>query len=153
MFTLRYILWKKIITSIRYILCLEEEKKEENSLNNRDGNTKQCNTSGLGLNVFESSKQRSLAEEKKKNLINVWKFQMIHSQHRDICAVRLGTAHTHIYLYGSQTKQKHTWHQENYWSRQEQKNLINVSKFQIVCSQSERKHTGRQENYSHFPEI
>ena len=33
------------------------------------------------------------------------------------------------------------------------KNLINVSKFQIVCSQSERKHTGRQENYSHFPEI
>ena len=108
MFTLRYILWKKKITSIRYILCLEEEKKEENSLNNCDGDTKQCNTNGLGSNVFESSKQRSLVEEKKKNLINVWKFQMIHSQHRDICVVCLGTAHTHIYLYGSQTKRKHT---------------------------------------------
>ena len=33
------------------------------------------------------------------------------------------------------------------------KNLINVSKFQIVHSQSERKHTGCQENYSHFPEL
>ena len=68
MFTLQYILWKKKITSIRYILCLEEEKKEENSLNNHDGDTKQCNTNGLGLNVFESLKQRSLAEEKKKEL-------------------------------------------------------------------------------------
>ena len=54
---------------------------------------------------------------------------------------------------GAQTERKHTWHQENYWSRQEQKNLINVSKFQIVRLQSERKHTGCQENYSHFLEI
>ena len=133
LFTLQYILWKKKITSIRYILCLKEEKKEENPLNNHDGDTKQCNTNGLGSNVFESSKQRSLAgvEEKKKNLINVWKFQIV-------C---------------SQTEQKHTRHQENYWSRQGKKNLINVSKFQIVCSQSERKHTGHQENYSHFLEI
>ena len=66
---------------------MEEEKKEENSLNNRDGDTKQCNTNGLGLNVFKSSKQQPLAEEKKKNLINVWKFQIVCSQHRDICVV------------------------------------------------------------------
>ena len=32
------------------------------------------------------------------------------------------------------------------------KNLINVSKFQIVRSQTEWKHTGHEENYSHFPE-
>ena len=38
------------------------------------------------------------------------------------------------------------------WSRQEKKNLINVSKFQIVHLQTEWKHTGHEENYSHFPE-
>ena len=31
--------------------------------------------------------------------------------------------------------------------RREKKNLINVSKFQIVRLQTEWKHTGRQENY------
>ena len=108
MFTLRYILWKKKITSISYILCLEEEKKEENSLNNRNGNIKQCNTNGLSLHVFESSKQRSLAEEKKKRTWLICGNSKWSTRSIEIYVRCILVPHTHISISMAHRQNKNT---------------------------------------------